>query len=77
MRPVKCLGAAMRLAIAMLCLWLYSCASLAPWERGLLASPEMAWEPDPLVDGYRRHMHASNEGGADASALPGSGCGCE
>lgn len=67
----------MKGVMIVLALWLSSCAAVAPWERGRLASPEMAWEPDPLIDGYRRHMHASNEAGADASALPGSGCGCE
>lgn len=47
-----------------------------PWERGTLAQPEMAWEPDPLVAGYRRHVHFSKEAATGGATLGGGGCGC-
>lgn len=46
------------------------------WQRGALAAPEMALEPDPLAAEYLDHVHASKEqasGGANAGA---GGCGC-
>ena len=27
---------------------LFSCQQVRPWERGVLARPEMAWDSDPL-----------------------------
>lgn len=45
-------------------------------DRGKLSSPEMQWEPDPLLHAYRQQQHASKEqASGDASAGSG-GCGC-
>lgn len=53
-----------------------SLAAVSPWERGELASPEMAWEPDPLLAGYRRHTQLSKEAASGSTTLGGGGCGC-
>lgn len=47
-----------------------------PWQRGNLARPEMAWEPDPLVAGHRRHVQFSKEAATGGPVLGGGGCGC-
>ncbi len=52
------------------------CATVQPWERGDLARPEMAFEPDPLLAGYRRHVEFSKEAASGGPALSGGGCGC-
>lgn len=46
------------------------------WERGTLAAPEMAFEPDPLLTGYRDHVHLSKEQASGGSSAGGGGCGC-
>jgi hypothetical protein len=60
------------------CAGLAGCAieAVHPWERGQLAAPEMAWETDPLLAGYRRHTQASKEAASGDTTLGGGGCGC-
>jgi hypothetical protein len=66
-----------RTALALCALLLAGCgAAPKAWERGTLASPDMAFDPDPLLAAYRSQVHLSKEqasGGADAG---GGGCGC-
>jgi hypothetical protein len=35
--------------------WLSGCAPVAPWERGRLAKPHMALEPNPALRVLRAH----------------------
>lgn len=53
------------------------CASVAPWERGRLAKPQMALDPDPLQRALRDHVHASREAAAGGEIGAGGGCGCD
>jgi hypothetical protein len=46
------------------------------WERGTLAAPEMALDPDPLLAGYRDHVHLSKEHASGGGSAGGGGCGC-
>ncbi|HUR40083.1 MAG TPA: DUF4266 domain-containing protein [Verrucomicrobiae bacterium] len=46
------------------------------WERNPLAEPTMAFEPDPLLAGYRNHLHASKEQAAGSGGAGSGGCGC-
>lgn len=58
---------------------LSACASIEPvqpWQRGDLARPEMAFEPDPLQAAYRRHVDFSKEAASGGATLSGGGCGC-
>ena len=52
------------------------CATVEPWERGVLAKPEMALQPAPLLGELREHVFVSREGAAGGGAAEGGGCGC-
>jgi hypothetical protein len=53
------------------------CANVAPWERGILAKPQMSLDPHPLQTGTRMHNYGSREAGASThSEGGGGGCGC-
>ncbi|MDP1558994.1 MAG: DUF4266 domain-containing protein [Nitrosomonas sp.] len=56
---------------------LSGCISLAPWERGNLAKPQMALDPHPMQSVIRAHNYGSRESGASVNAAGGGGgCGC-
>jgi hypothetical protein len=67
----------MRLALLSMIVLLSGCAG-APkaWDRGTLARPEMALEPDPLLASYRDHTFVSKEQARGRAAAAGGGCGC-
>lgn len=46
------------------------------WERGQLATPEMAWEPDPALGTYRLHAQFGKEAASGQIGQAGGGCGC-
>ena len=70
----------MRLSIALLmALGLLAgagCTTVKPWERETLALQDMAWEPDPLESGMRKHIYWSKEGSLPGGSTGGGGCGC-
>lgn len=47
-----------------------------PWERGILAKPEMAGDPDGIESGVRDHTYHSKEGSSGGASAGGGGCGC-
>jgi len=47
-----------------------------PWQRGVLAKSEMAWEVDPLLGDLQRHTQFSKEAASGDATLGGGGCGC-
>lgn len=47
-----------------------------PWEKGVLARPEMTLENDSLETGYGEHIYFSKEGASGGSGAGGGGCGC-
>ncbi|MEM7402138.1 MAG: DUF4266 domain-containing protein [Pseudomonadota bacterium] len=53
-----------------------ACTSVNPWERGILAKQEMAWEPDPLMGQLQEHVYFSKEGSNGGYGAGGGGCGC-
>lgn len=56
---------------------LTGCVTVAPWERGNLAKPQMALNPNPLQNVMRGHNYGSREAGASVNAGGGGGgCGC-
>ena len=65
-----------RLAVLAAALLAAGCAAPRAWERGALAAPEMAWEPDPLLASYRDHTHTSKEQASGGASAGGRGCGC-
>lgn len=52
------------------------CAQVAPWERGILAKPQMALEVDALDAALLRHTYSSKEAAAGGYGVGGGGCGC-
>lgn len=58
-------------------LTLSACTSVAAWERGYLAKPQMALEPNPLQHHIQLHNYFSREAAASThSGDGGGGCGC-
>jgi Domain of unknown function (DUF4266) len=55
---------------------LAACATVQPWERGILAKPVMAAEHPPHEKAQKLRTYDAKEGGAAASGVGGGGCGC-
>jgi len=65
-----------RAAVALAaCALLAGCASVAPWERGHLARPDMVLEPTPALRALDK-TYAAKEAGSGGAAVGGGGCGC-
>jgi hypothetical protein len=47
-----------------------------PWERDLLAEPEMLPVPDPMEAGIDDHVYFSKETAHGGAGVGGGGCGC-
>lgn len=65
-----------RFALLGLSLATAACGTVQPWERGELARPTMAWDPDPLRASLSAHVHDSKEASSGRIGLAGGGCGC-
>ena len=52
------------------------CVQVRPWEREILARPDMAWSPDPLEAELDGHIAFSKEGALVGGGAGGGGCGC-
>ena len=53
------------------------CATpVQPWEKGLLAKREMAFDGDRLGAAYAEHTYTSKEGASGGAGVGGGGCGC-
>jgi hypothetical protein len=54
------------------------CSSLGvkPWQRGVLAKPEMALNCDPLSLAFDDHIYFSKEDISGGRSFAGGGCGC-
>lgn len=47
-----------------------------PWQRGVLARPEMQLDSTPLISGLDDHIYFSKEASSGGRAFGGGGCGC-
>lgn len=56
---------------------LSACAPVQPWERGDLAKPHMALDPDPRLSALRAHVFTSREAASGGASAQGGGCGCD
>lgn len=59
-----------------ICLALSNCTTVEPWQRGNLAKPHMALDPNPLQSSLRTHLYNSREAASGGSSTNGGGCGC-
>lgn len=69
----------MKLPIIVLGLVVLSgCSSwgVKPWERNVLAKPEMALDSEPLTNAIDDHIYFSREGSSGGRGFAGGGCGC-
>ncbi len=51
-------------------------AHVTPWQRGNLAKPHMALEPESTLTVLREHVQVSKEASSGGSGGSGGGCGC-
>ncbi|MFN7954115.1 MAG: DUF4266 domain-containing protein [bacterium] len=71
-----------RLALAALVVALASTAAACdamkvhPWDRDLLAQPQMQFIVHPMVHAIDEHIYFSKEGSTGGSDVGGGGCGC-
>lgn len=57
---------------------LSGCADLGakPWQRGVLARPDMQLEADAVQAGLDDHIYFSKEASSGGRGFAGGGCGC-
>lgn len=57
---------------------LSGCAHLGvePWQRDVLARPEMSLDADPLAAALDDHIYFSKEASSGGRGFGGGGCGC-
>lgn len=65
-----------KLLIIILLTVVTGCQAIEPWQRGLLARPEMQLEPDRLQAKLDSQVYFSNEASSGSNDVAGAGCGC-
>ena len=65
-----------RLAPVLVLLALAGCAGVQPWERDVLARPEMSLDSAPLDAAIDDHIYFSKEASSGGRGFGGGGCGC-
>jgi hypothetical protein len=66
------LKSALLVSLGLLC----ACEPVEPWERGNLAKPQMALDPNPTHSVLRDHTFGSRQAAASSATAAGGGCGC-
>ena len=67
------------LASAISTVLLAACGALTPvqpWEKGVLARPDMGFEGDALEAKFLEHVYSSKESASGGTGVGGGGCGC-
>jgi len=67
--PALCLAAALTSGCAEM-------GQVQPWEKSVLAKPEMTFEADPLDQRFMQHTYSSKENSSGGYGVGGGGCGC-
>jgi hypothetical protein len=76
-RPTRVPGnACLAALVAAAGLALGGCANVPPWERGNLATPQMAFDLQPTQSELRAHAYTAREAAASGNPAAGGGCGC-
>ena len=55
---------------------LSGCAGVEPWDRDVLARPDMQLVSDPAETAADEHIYFSKEGTSGGRGFGGGGCGC-
>ena len=66
----------MRIIAVILLLAACGCAPVAPYQRGYLARPDMAFEPGAGTSKALDKTYAAKEGASGGASVGGGGCGC-
>ncbi len=66
----------LRLLLAAILLAASGCATISPWEREVLARPDMTFEGNPHVATAEKHGADTREGSSGGFGGGGGGCGC-
>lgn len=65
-----------RIPLCLVLLALAGCAGVQPWERDVLARPEMSLDGAPLDAAIDDHIYFSKEASSGGRGFGGGGCGC-
>jgi hypothetical protein len=65
-----------KIPLCMVLLTLAGCATVQPWERDVLARPEMTLDNAPLDAAIDDHIYFSKEASSGGRGFGGGGCGC-
>jgi hypothetical protein len=52
------------------------CAGVEPWDRDVLARPDMQIVSDPIEAAADEHIYFSKEASSGGQGFGGGGCGC-
>lgn len=64
------------LAAASAIVTLSGCAGIEPWDRDVLARPDMQLVADPIEAATDEHIYFSKEASSGGKGFGGGGCGC-
>jgi hypothetical protein len=64
------------IALAMATLAGCSSIGIKPWQRDILARPEMALDAYPIDSAFDEHIYFSKEAASGGRGFGGGGCGC-
>ena len=65
-----------KIPLCLVLLGLAGCAGVQPWERDVLARPEMSLDNAPLEAAIDDHIYFSKEASSGGHGFGGGGCGC-
>jgi hypothetical protein len=65
-----------RVALAALLVAAAGCTSVAPYQRGYLARPDMAFDADPGTARALEKTFSAKEASSGGASVGGGGCGC-
>jgi hypothetical protein len=69
-------GAGRRLILLLISLALCACTTVAPYQRGYLARPDMALTADPGTSRAIDLTYEAKEAARGGASVGGGGCGC-
>ena len=65
-----------KIPLCLVLLGLASCAQVQPWERDVLARPDMSLDNAALDAAIDDHIYFSKEASSGGRGFGGGGCGC-
>lgn len=66
----------MKVLLALALVACTGCTAVAPYQRGYLARPDMAFEPSPGMGKAIEKTYSAKEAASGGASVGGGGCGC-